>query len=87
MIRQCHSADSFVECGLLAERGDCAFYECIETTYPCGQRGYTLGYGHHYCDRFNVYFHELTSEVSHKLFFAKILKVPRSSIQCFIRLI
>lgn len=33
----------------------CGFYrECVEQTFKCGSRGYPLGYGEKYCQRFNA---------------------------------
>ncbi|KAJ3308258.1 CCR4-NOT regulatory complex component [Boothiomyces sp. JEL0838] len=32
---------------------DCSFYtDCVEPTFPCGPSGYTLGYGHRFCQAF-----------------------------------
>jgi len=34
-------------------RGTCTFYrECLEAKYHCGEQGYPLGYGEHYCEAF-----------------------------------
>jgi len=36
-------------------RGTCTFYrECLEAKYHCGEQGYPLGYGEHYCETFKV---------------------------------
>jgi hypothetical protein len=33
--------------------GSCTFYaDCLESRYHCGQSGYPIGYGQHYCEAF-----------------------------------
>ena len=32
---------------------DCSFYQdCVEATFECGPKGYPIGYGYKYCERF-----------------------------------
>jgi len=32
---------------------DCSFYSrCLESKVPCGEQGYAIGYGQHYCNKF-----------------------------------
>ena len=32
---------------------DCGFYkDCLEATFNCGEKGYPIGYGYKYCNRF-----------------------------------
>jgi hypothetical protein len=32
--------------------GNCSFYECFESLFPCGPEGYALAYGLRYCEAF-----------------------------------
>lgn len=35
--------------------GSCTFYaDCLESRYHCGQSGYPIGYGQHYCEAFTA---------------------------------
>ncbi len=53
----CCSASAFAQsssCGHLI--GSCEYYTCVENDLiSCGENGYTLGYGYHYCQNFRSY--------------------------------
>lgn len=43
-------------CTDMAHRGDCDFYACFENRRNCGLKGYMLGYGRKYCNRFGQHY-------------------------------
>ncbi|KAG6840629.1 hypothetical protein C0991_005481 [Blastosporella zonata] len=44
-------------------RGQCNFYaDCLESQYHCGPTGYPLGFGEHFCMKFNASRAELSTE-------------------------
>eukprot|EP00058_Branchiostoma_floridae_P013150 XP_002598638.1 hypothetical protein BRAFLDRAFT_118365 [Branchiostoma floridae] len=50
-------------CLQYAEDGNCDFYtECLEDKYSCGAKGYPVGYGHRYCNRFHIYYNDFNAE-------------------------
>ena len=43
--------------------GDCEFYpKCVESAKECGLKGYALGYGYKYCNRFTENIYEFPSK-------------------------
>ncbi|XP_078620532.1 uncharacterized protein LOC144887281 isoform X2 [Branchiostoma floridae x Branchiostoma japonicum] len=50
-------------CLQYVEGGNCDFYtECLEDKYSCGAKGYPVGYGHRYCNRFHTYYNDFNAE-------------------------
>lgn len=41
---------------------DCEYYSCIEESKRCGKRGYPLGFGKKYCNRFAGLSHQLSDQ-------------------------
>ena len=62
---------SSLTCQGYIDDGNCNFYsECVESRIPCGEGGYTLGYGYKYCNRFDQHRNRFNNEVSKLIFFA-----------------
>ena len=53
-----------VDCRMMAENGDCAFYvQCVEHHLPCAKHGYALAYGEKFCNKFANFYHYFTDDV------------------------
>ncbi len=66
VIRAALAAGNSTQCQELAARGDCAFYQCLDSRLGgCGADGYPLGYGHRYCNRFHTTRNSFDARASH----------------------
>jgi hypothetical protein len=57
--------DSLVD---LAKKGDCRFYQAMESIKHCGHSGYLIAYGYKYCSRFTEFQYKFDKQVIHSSF-------------------
>ena len=58
------STETTEECLRLAGWGQCAFYDCLERRFPCGEDGYTQRLSKHFCGKIDRAFNNFDTFVS-----------------------
>ena len=52
------------ECVRIAGWGHCAFYDCVERRFPCGEDGYTKRISKHFCSKIDTAYNNFDAFVS-----------------------
>ena len=61
------------ECLQLASWGQCAFYDCLDRRFGCGENGYTNRISKHFCSKIDDNYDSFDDFVSISLLFYEII--------------